>query len=881
MTTTYADLLAAKAQVATDAGIPTVNATDVHPLLKPHQRDAVLWAVRGGQRAIFASFGLGKTLMQLETVRLTMQSVGPAARGLVVCPLGVRQEFVRDAGMVGLQPPTFIRSHADATAPGMYLTNYESIREGKLDPTGFDVVSLDEAAILRGFGGTKTFRELMGLYEGSSAYRFVATATPSPNDYIEILAYAAFLDILDVGQAKTRFFKRDSEHADQLTLLPHMEHEFWMWVASWALFISKPSDLGYSDDGYVLPDMEVVWHEIPAAVVDEPRADRDGRVELFRDASLGVVSAAAEKRASIQSRVSAVMERINDARQSLREGTQPAPAPVPEVQHGAGHVRGQHPEPDAGSALPGTQVVVWCDLNDEQRQLERALRAAGITCTSLYGNQDIEDRELLLEDWRDGRTEVLLTKPSMYGAGVNLQQSNRMIFAGVGFKFSETIQAVHRIYRFGQNRPVRIDMIYTSAEAGIRSKLERKWRNHDQLVARMTDIIRQHGTTSEAIRGGLKRTGVPDRQEYLAEARGLTAKLVLNDSVLEVASMPSDSVGQIITSIPFSTQYEYSPSVNDFGHNEDNAAFWRQMDYLTPELLRVLQPGRVACIHVKDRIVPGGINGLGFRTLHPFHAEALSHYQQHGFAFLGMITVVTDVVRENNQTYRLSWSEQVKDGSSMGVGVPEYVLILRKPQTDSSKGYADDRIAKSKDDYTLGRWQVDAHGFWRSNGNRHLLPEEFAGLTHAEMFRLFRDHNLANVYDYEDHVALADALRADGKLPVDFMLLQPPSWHPEVWTDIARMRTLNMIQAVKGKEQHLCPLQFDIVDRLIGRWSNPGDLVLDPFGGIMTVPYCALKQGRSAIGIELSHTYFTDGVAHVQAVANEIATPTLFDLEAS
>lgn len=840
MTTTYADLLAAKAQVATDAGIPTVNATDIHPLLKPHQRDAVLWAVRGGRRAIFASFGLGKTLMQLETVRLTMQSVGPAARGLIVCPLGVRQEFVRDAGKIGLQPPTFVRTHADATAPGMYLTNYESIREGKLDPTGFDVVSLDEAAILRGFGGTKTFRELMGLYEGSSAYRFVATATPSPNDYIELLAYAAFLDILDVGQAKTRFFKRDSEHADRLTLLPHMEHEFWMWVASWALFINKPSDLGYSDDGYVLPDMQVVWHEIPAAVVDEPRVDRDGRVELFRDASLGVVSAAAEKRASIPDRVAKAVEIIQ--------------------------------------AAGDEHFVIWHDQEAERHAIQKALPDA----VSVWGAQDLDEREDRIVGFEEGRFRYLSTKPVIAGSGTNFQHHcARAIFVGIGFRFADFIQAVHRIYRFGQNRPVRIDLIYTSAEAGIRSKLERKWRNHDQLVARMTDIIRQHGTTSEAIRGGLKRTGVPTRQEHVAEARGLTAKLVLNDSVLEVASMPSDSVGQIITSIPFSTQYEYSPSINDFGHNEDNAAFWRQMDYLTPELYRVLQPGRVACIHVKDRIVPGGINGLGFRTLHPFHAEALSHYQQHGFAFLGMITVVTDVVRENNQTYRLSWSEQVKDGSSMGVGVPEYVLILRKPQTDSSKGYADDRIAKSKDDYTLGRWQVDAHGFWRSNGDRHLTPEEFAGLTHAEMFRLFRDHNLANVYDYEDHVQLADSLRAEGKLPVDFMLLQPPSWHPEVWTDIARMRTLNMIQAVKGKEQHLCPLPFDIVDRLIGRWSNPGDTVLDPFGGIMTVPYCALKQGRSAVGIELSATYFTDGVAHVQAIANEIATPTLFDLEAS
>jgi hypothetical protein len=302
------------------------------------------------------------------------------------------------------------------------------------------------------------------------------------------------------------------------------------------------------------------------------------------------------------------------------------------------------------------------------------------------------------------------------------------------------------------------------------------------------------------------------------------------------------------------------------------------MDFLTPQLLRVLQPGRVAAIHVKDRITPGGINGLGFRTLEPFHAEAITHYRAHGFAFLGMITVVTDVVRENNQTYRLGYTAMCKDGSSVGVGVPEYVLLFRKPQTDKAKGFADTPVVKDKDGYSLARWQVDAHGFWRSGGNRHLMPEEFAGLSAAERFRLFRDHNLANQYDYADHIAIGEQLQADKQLPSDFMLLQPPSWHPEVWTDVARMRTLNMVQAVKGKEQHLCPLQFDIVDRIIERWSNEGDVVLDPFAGIMTVPYCALKLRRQGWGVELNPVYWRDGVAHVQGIADQLAAPTLFDL---
>lgn len=824
----YDALLRAKATIAQPNGI-AVDPADVSPVLKPHQRDAVVWAVRGGRRALFESFGLGKTLQQLEILRLILDQVG--GRGLIVCPLGVRQEFTRDAQLLGLEP-RFIRRTAEASTDGIYLTNYESVRDGKVNAAEFTAVSLDEAAILRGFGGTKTFREAMRLFEGTSTYRFVATATPSPNDYIELLAYAAFLDILDVGQAKTRFFKRDSEHADQLTLLPHMEHEFWMWVASWALFLQRPSDLGYPDDGYVLPPIEVIWHEVPAAAPTTDDFDRDGRAGLFRDASMGVRAAAAEKRQSIAARVAQAQRLIE--------------------------------------ASADDHFLIWHDLEEERRRIAAAIPDA----VSVWGSQDLDERERAIVDFSDGRIKHLSTKPVIAGSGCNFQRHcHRAIFVGIGFKFADFIQAIHRIQRFQQTQRVRIDLIYTEAEREIRARLEEKWANHERLVDRMTSIIREHGLAHGSIAGGLRRSTGVERQEVAGDGY----RLILNDSVLETRQMDTGSVGLIVTSIPFSTQYEYSPSYNDFGHNADNAAFWAQMDHLTPELARVLEPGRVAAVHVKDRIVPGGINGLGFRTLHPFHAEAIAHYTRHGLAFLGMVTVVTDVVRENNQTYRLSWSEQCKDGSPMGVGVPEYVLILRKPPTDRSNGYADTPVVKDKDAYTLGRWQVDAHGFWRSSGDRLMGPEDLAGLTHPEMFRLFRDHNLEHVYDYETHVRLADHLRDQGRLPVDFMLLQPPSTHPDVWTDIARMRTLNMLQARKGKEQHLCPLQFDIVDRLIGRYSNPGDVVLDPFAGIMTVPYCALRLGRQAIGIELNAGYWADGVAHVEAIAREQAMPTLFD----
>ncbi len=832
MTLDYQSFLAAKAALATPSGL-ACEPEDVHPLLKPHQRDTVVWAVRGGRRAIFASFGLGKTLIQLEVVRLCLAKSG-GTRGLIVLPLGVRQEFIRDAQLIGLAP-RFIRSIEEAAEPGIYLTNYETVRDSKLDPTGFDVVSLDEAAVLRGFGGTKTFREFMRLYEGSSRFRFVATATPSPNEYIELLAYAAFLDVMDVGQAKTRFFKRDSTKADKLTLHAHMDREFWLWVASWAMFLHRPSDLGYSDEGYVLPELDVRWHELPA--IGEPGDfDRHGRGRMFRNAALGVQEASREKRVSLDARVARMAEIVAES--------------------------------------PNDHFILWHDLEDERRAIELAVPAL-----SVWGTQAMEEREARIIGFSDGEFRLLATKPVIAGSGCNFQRHcHRAIFVGVGFKFADFVQSVHRIHRFLQTEPVRIDLIYTEAEREIRVGLERKWAQHNAMVARMGEIIREYGLAHEAMAASLRRSIGVERQEVAGEGY----RLVNADAVEETAAMATDSVDLIVTSIPFATQYEYTPSYNDFGHTEDNAHFWAQMDYLTPELLRVLQPGRVAAIHVKDRIVPGGMTGLGFQTVQPFHAEAIAHYTRHGFAFLGMKTIVTDVVRENNQTYRLGWTEQCKDGTKMGAGLPEYLLLFRKPPTDRSNGYADRPVVKSKMEYSRSRWQIDAHGFARSNGNRPLAPEDLAGLAADQIFRLFRDHGSSSVYDFEAHVALGEGLENAGRLPKTFMLLQPPSWHPDVWTDVARMRTLNLEQHHKGQEFHLCPLQFDIVDRLIAQFSEPGDTVYDPFSGLGTVVYCALKAGRKGIGVELNPVYHHDAVAYAQAAAVKANAPTLFDfLDAS
>jgi DNA modification methylase len=828
-----------------------VDEREMNPALKDHTRAMVQWALHGGRRALFAAFGMHKTCAQLEIMRL-IGAHRPCLR-LITLPLGVRQEFTRDArerftGEYALRLKFIRRAEEIEDERTIYLTNYESVREGILDIGAIKpgAVSLDEASILRGFGGTKTFREVMAVLAGDDRradgprvatagvpLRFVATATPSPNEYIELLAYAAFLGIMDVGQAKTRFFKRNSEKADELTLHPHKEREFWLWIASWALYVQRPSDLGYRDEGYALPPLDVRWHEIRSDH-STAGAEKDGQGRLFRNAAIGVQDAAREKRDSLGGRV----EKLLDLR----------------------------------AEDPGAHRILWHDLEAERASIEAALPDV----VSVYGSQDLDAREEAIIAFSDGRIAELAGKPSMLGSGCNLQRHcSWAIFLGIGFKFNDFIQAIHRLQRFQQPHQVRIDLIYTEAEREVRRELERKWAQHVEQVDIMTKIIREFGLAQASMALALHRQIGIER----AEASGRDWHLVNNDCVVEAQAMPDDSVGLVVTSIPFANQYEYTPSYNDFGHTDDNAHFWRQMDFLTPELYRILRPGRVCAVHVKDRITPGGINGFGFQSVTRISDACADHFERHGFAFLARKTVVTDVVRENNQTYRLGWTEQCKDGSRMGTGLPEYVMLFRKPPTDRSRGYADLPVVKDKATYTRARWQYDAHGFMRSSGDRLLAAEDLTGLPQEAVYKLFRKYSMENVYDFGRDVALAEHVDRHGWLPSTFMLMPPQSWHPDVWTDITRMRTLNGLQAAKGKEMHLCPLQFDIVDRLITQFSMPGETVLDPFAGLGTVPYCAVKLGRRGVGIELNPWYFRDSIAYLKSAEGERSVPTLFNFE--
>lgn len=825
----YRKFLESKVVQAPKSGF-TISSAEINPALKPHQRDAVQWGVAGGRRALFEAFGLGKSVQQLEWCRIITEHIKKPA--LIICPLGVKQEFAHDAvHLLHMDAPTYVRDMDEIRScqNHIMITNYERVRDGNIDPTYFSAVSLDEASVLRSYG-SKTYQTFLNKFQGVK-YKLVATATPSPNRYKELIHYAGFLEIMDTAQALTRFFQRDSTKANNLTLYPHKEKEFWLWLSTWALFLQKPSDLGYSDEGYDLPPLDVRYHMLEASNATMTY-EKDGQGKMIPDFAVGLSQAARVKRESINIRVAAAKKIVDDN--------------------------------------PDDHFIIWHDLESERHAIKKAIPE----CREIFGSQDLDKREKNTIDFSEGRYRILATKKELSGSGCNFQRHcHREIFLGIDYEFNDFIQAIHRCYRFLQDKPVVIDIIYMEQEQEILKVLKEKWQQYDELTENMEKIIKQYGLAqTDAVQEMKRSIGV-----RRIEVKGKNYRAIHNDCIEELATMPDNSVDEIITSIPFGNHYEYCECYNDLGHNENTERFFKQMDFMTPNLLRVLKPGRVFCCHVKDRILFGNTTGTGMPTVEPFHALTILHYMKHGFQFFGMITVVTDVVRENNQTYRLGWTENSKDGTKMGVGCEEYVLLFRKLPTDTSNAYADVPVKKDKKDYTRGQWQIDAHGYWRSSGNRLISKDELEAIPVKDLQKVYRQFSRSHIYNYEEHVKLANELDKDGKLPASFMVVAPGSWNESVWDDINRMRTLNTQQRLKRKQMHLCPLQLDIVERLVDRYSNPGEIVLDPFGGLMTVPLVALKKDRKGIGIELNPDYFRDGLGYLKTEEAKKNEPTLFD----
>jgi len=881
----YIKFIESKVVIAESFG-HKIDRSTLSPILKPHQADIVQWAIDGGRRAIFASFGLGKSVMQLEIAKHVIAHTGKPF--LICMPLAVVGEFKRDNEFLntGIHVE-YIRETDEAVIAGnkIYLTNYERVRKGDIDPELFGGVSFDEASILRNLK-TETTNYILEYFK-RIPYRFVATATPTPNDYIEILNYADYLGVIDRGHALTRFFQRDSTKAGHLTLYPNKKEEFWKWVSTWAVFINKPSDLGYDDTGYNLPRLNI--HEIEVINhTDDVITNKKGDLVLFKDNTKSLIDVSREKSQSVDLRVQKAFEIIGEHGPGenwiLWHHLEAERMAIEKINGGRAwynaEIKAEEMALNLARIARDEEIIVEIKNRIQSLKNEKQEAKALYDLKSVYGSQSTADKEDLLISFSEGGGyQILSTKAQIAGSGCNLQHyCSRAVFIGIDYKFNNFIQAIHRIYRFGQTKEVDVFLIHTQNEHEVLKALKEKWKNHIELQTEMINLVREYGLNTDKIRTDMKRQLFTKRRQ--ATIGGAT--VYNEDTVLIHQEMPDNHSGMILTSIPFGDHYEYSDNYNDFGHNYGNDGFFQQMDFLTPHLLRTLKPGRIAAIHVKDRIRYSHQTGLCFTTIDDFAGDTVRHFKKHGFHLVGKITITTDVVRENNQTYRLTWGEQRKDATKMGVGLPEYVLLFRKAPTDSNNAYADDPVVKKIDEYLLSLWQLDAHAYWKSSGDRFLTSEELAKFDMKTVFNAWKKYDRENIYSFEEHLRVCQDLANVDRLSKLFMTIPPTSSNELVWTDINRMNTLNANQVNRKREKHICPLQLDIIRRLINRFTNPGDLVDDPFGGLFSTAHEAIGMDRMAVSAELNPDYYDDGLYYLKAKEYKLSVPTLFDiLEAS
>ena len=433
----------------------------------------------------------------------------------------------------------------------------------------------------------------------------------------------------------------------------------------------------------------------------------------------------------------------------------------------------------------------------------------------------------------------------------------------IDYRFNDKFQAIARIHRFMQKHEVTLYLVYAESEQEIHKTFMEKWKRHNEMVSHMAELLRKNGLFGTDITKKLERYMFSQREEQ----SGKLWRSINNDNCLELPKMEDNSVGLIVTSIPFSNQYEYTSAYNDFGFNEDNNKFFEQMDYLTPHLLRVLQPGRIICVHVKDRVLSGYKGGTCFQTVVPFSDLSVLHYIKHGFKYCGRITVDTDVVMENNKSYRLGYTEMCKDGTKMSVGCPEYILIFRKEPSDKADAYADLPVVKSKEEYSLARWQIDAHGDWKSSGERLLSYDDVKNLSLEGIREYYRKYGKSHIYNFEDHVTFSETLGAAGRLSKESFVLAPISHKDYIWdlSSYQRTKTLNTKQAKADKQVHICLAKGSLILTRRGYVEiqniRIGDMVLTHKGNWKPVESIACTGVNPVVRTK------------AQGVANLITTP--------
>jgi len=649
---TYDDFIDEKTKVMAPVGF---KPKPIKVPLFEWQKHVVQWAIRQGRAALFEDCGLGKTCQQLEWAhQVSDHTHGPV---IILTPLAVAQQTHEEAIKFGIKAKV-VSSQSEVGKSGVYITNYEKLEH--FDPGAFSGVVLDESSILKNLTG-KT-RQILTAAFSKTPYRLCCTATPSPNDYTELGQHADFLGICSPAQMLATFFVNDTFNTGDWRLKGHAQGEFWKWLASWAACLAKPSDIGFPDDGYDLPPLNLKWEVVH---VDE---SIDAGEELFRHATLSATTMHRELRMTSEARSKQVADLVN----------------------GNAH-----------------QWLIWCNTNDEADQLINVMP----TATEIRGSDLAHKKEQAVHDFKSGKIRVMISKGSIFGLGLNFQNCSHVAFVGLSYSFEDFYQALRRSYRFGQTKPVNAYVFYAQTEGAIPQNIQRKIEQHKAMQESMKEASKAF--SENRIKELTKNT-------VIASAIGTDWTLYHGDCVRVAKQIPDESIDFSVFSPPFADLFTYSDDLQDMGNCNDLSQFITHFDFLIDEIARIMVPGREVAVHCVDLLSTKWKHGkIQFQD---FSGEIIRAFWKRGFLFHSRICIWKSPVTEMQRTkaHGLLYKTLKADSCDSRVGCADYLLVFRKPGENPRP------VTKHPESFPVSVWQEYASPVWMTVDQGRVLNGEGA-----------------------------------------------------------------------------------------------------------------------------------------------------------
>ena len=749
----YTEFLHNKAAKVIDYGKPIEHKT-IHPKLFEWQKDIVAWAVKKGRCAVFLDTGLGKTFIQLEWARLLNEHT------LIIAPLSVARQTAREAKKID-QDIRYVRSQNEITPDKkVWITNYEMAEH--FDFSKFGAVILDESSILKSIGG-KTRKLLTELCQPIK-YKLCCTATPAPNDYIELGNHTEFLGICDMNEMLCMFFinankehtiayegklyrkKGHNKDGTEWRLKHHAEQPFFKWLSSWAITMVKPSDLGYEDDGFILPPLNIN----PIFIHTEYKPDN----QLFFTQLHGISNRVEVRRDTLADKLTKLKDII---------------------------------------ATDDGQWIIWCGLDSESNQAAKLLVDEAV---EVSGADTIEYKVQSIEDFQDGKARIIVVKPRIAGFGMNFQNAHNMVFIGLNDSWETYYQCIRREWRYGQKETVNVYLLMHDAEEEIYQNILRK----DAMAKRLREKLIEHIRDYEKGELGMTTELKEEYQEKEVKGDGYLA--LLGDSCLRLPEIAENSIDLSVYSPPFADLFTYTASDHDLGNSKDWPEFFDHYSFIIKEILRVTKPGRLTCVHTSD--IPAMAQRDGYIGIKDFPGAVIQAYEKGGWIFTGRAFIQKNPQAQaiRTKSKALLFVQMRKDSADSRPALIDQVLIFKKPGENATP----------------------------------ITP-----VDNGEM-------------DNETWI----------------------EWAHGIWLGIAETETLQFSKARGADdEKHICPLQLGTIERCIKLYSNPGEMVLTPFGGIGSEGYMAIKLGRKATLIELKPEYFNVACKNLKQASENRLIKTL------